>query len=436
MNVIFKPSFRGRFAPHFAPVFAPKILLGRRTVAPVPGAAQPHMGMVMRMKHQVRQGTYILGSIGLGAGLMYLFDPDRGRRRRAMARDSVTRLVHQTGQGLDKGLRDLSNRVSGKVMEAVSILSPRRVDDTVLQERIRTALGRCVTHPHAVNVEVASGRVTLTGHILQEDVEPLLNCLQHIKGVQGVRNEMQVHETPGSVPDLQGKPHLPRERAAAPWRWTPAARLTAAAAGSFLSIYGMARRGVIGMGCGLLGTAVAVRALKRPPDHSFASRDVLECGVDLQKTITIDVPLERVFRMLANPENFPQFMSHVVEVKKADERLYRWKVSGPAGAVVHWETEVTELVENTLLAWKTRPGSEVEHAGVIRFDPTAYGGTRVHVRLSFRPPLGRFGMAVGELFRWYPKHMLDQDLARFKSLLEQGKTTAHHEKVRLQDIAG
>ena len=37
----------------------------------------------------MNRNLLLLGGIGLGAGLMYIFDPDRGRRRRATARDAA-----------------------------------------------------------------------------------------------------------------------------------------------------------------------------------------------------------------------------------------------------------------------------------------------------------------------------------------------------------
>jgi hypothetical protein len=35
------------------------------------------------------KGNQILIGLGLGAGLMYVLDPDRGKRRRAQSRDKV-----------------------------------------------------------------------------------------------------------------------------------------------------------------------------------------------------------------------------------------------------------------------------------------------------------------------------------------------------------
>jgi uncharacterized membrane protein/uncharacterized protein YwbE len=375
----------------------------------------------------------MLGGIGAGAGLMYLLDPDRGRRRRARARDEMTRTLHQAGLALDKGMRDLNNRVSGTVTEVLSSFQQGEFTDDVLQARIRSALGRTVSHPHAVEVAVKDGHVTLSGHILSKDFSRLISAVRRMKGVKGVTDTLSVHAEPGNVPDLQGRPQPVREGAIQP-RLTPALRLGMAAGGSFLAVYGAARRGLLGLGFGAAGLTLVARALKQPVHVGAWPEEIIQHGVHLQKTINIDAPLDRVFNMLANPESFPRFMSHVQSVSKVADNIYRWTLAGPAGATAHWDAEITRYVDKELLEWRTRPGSMVQHCGVVRFDPTPFGGTRVQLRFSYRPPLGTVGEVFGELFNVYPKHALDQDLARVKSLLEQGKTTAHHEHVRLEDV--
>jgi hypothetical protein len=42
----------------------------------------------------MKKGIALVGGFGLGAGLMYLFDPDRGARRRARVRQSLVAASH------------------------------------------------------------------------------------------------------------------------------------------------------------------------------------------------------------------------------------------------------------------------------------------------------------------------------------------------------
>src|SRR5437016_3177049 len=66
-----------------------------------------------------------VGLIGLGAGLMYLLDPDKGRRRRALARDKAKSLWRRSEQIAAKTSRDLGNRARGVASETRSLLHGR-----------------------------------------------------------------------------------------------------------------------------------------------------------------------------------------------------------------------------------------------------------------------------------------------------------------------
>lgn len=51
---------------------------------------------------------------------MYLLDPDRGNRRRALIRDKMVRLNRQTQETVGGKVRDMSNRAKGMLHEAKS----------------------------------------------------------------------------------------------------------------------------------------------------------------------------------------------------------------------------------------------------------------------------------------------------------------------------
>ena len=100
-----------------------------------------------------------LTGMSLGAGLMYLFDPLQGRRRRALLRDRVTRIVNSSEDFLDKASRDLNNRITGMTSELESLLSREVPTDRTLVERVRSKMGRYVSHPGAIEVTADQGRV-------------------------------------------------------------------------------------------------------------------------------------------------------------------------------------------------------------------------------------------------------------------------------------
>src|SRR6185369_16022277 len=135
-------------------------------------------------------------------------------------------------------------------------------------------------------------------------------------------------------------------------------------------------------------------------------------GIDITKTITIDASVDEVFSYWSHPENFPEFMSHVQEVRRVDAGIYHWKVGGPAGLLVEWDAAITELEFNKLLAWKSVPGSIIDQRGITRFTLNPDGSTRNDIKMSYKPPAGVLGHEIASLFGVDPKHEMDDDLMR------------------------
>lgn len=68
----------------------------------------------------MREVIALLGGLGVGALLMYLLDPDRGNRRRALIRDKMVKLNRQTQEAVGGKVKDMSNRAKGMLHEAKS----------------------------------------------------------------------------------------------------------------------------------------------------------------------------------------------------------------------------------------------------------------------------------------------------------------------------
>lgn len=376
----------------------------------------------------------LLSLAGLGAVAMYLFDPQRGRRRRAGLRDSVAHTGHVVDDAAGVVRRDAWNRARGLVAELRARLSPRSPDDRTLAERIRARLGFLVSHPGAIDVQVRDGVVTLTGPVLADEVDGLLPRVASMRGVRGLDNRLTVHQEPAHVPGLQGQLARPRGGGGFPLAqpyWSPTARVVAGAGGGALALVGMRRGGLTGGALGLGGLALLLRGLTNRELARLVGAG--RGAVTVQKTITVDAPIEEVFAFWDHYENFPRFMAHVREVRPAVAGRSHWVVSGPAGVPISWDTEVDTYARNERLGWRTIPGSVVNHAGLVRFEP-ANGGTRIHIRMSYAPPAGTLGHSVAALLGHDPKRAMDEDLVRFKSLIEEGKTTARGESVRRDEL--
>ena len=365
----------------------------------------------------MNKNLLFLGGIGLGAGLMYMFDPDKGRRRRATARGAAHHMVNAFDDAVGKTSRDLSNRAQGLAAELNSIFRCEEADDDVIAARVRSKLGRAVSHPHAVQVAVNQGRVTLSGQILASEVDQFINRVWSVRGVTGVENRLEAHERAGGVSSLQGgTPHHGETPELMQSNWSPGIRFLAGIGGGALTLYGARRKDIFSAAVGL---GLVTRSLT-----NMGMEDLIGLnggrGIAVQKTITINAPVGKVFELWSRHENFPRFMSRVREVKDLGDGRYHWTVAGPAGIPVEWEAVITKLEPNRLIAWQSAPGSMIEQQGIVRFRSDGDDKTEVDVRLSYYPPAGAVGHAIASLFGADPKSEMDDDLMRMKSFVETG----------------
>src|SRR5438445_6125205 len=65
----------------------------------------------------MNKGVALIGGVGLGAALMYIFDPDRGGRRRALIRDKFEAAGNKASGYAEKRWRDRRNRAPGVLPE-------------------------------------------------------------------------------------------------------------------------------------------------------------------------------------------------------------------------------------------------------------------------------------------------------------------------------
>lgn len=369
-----------------------------------------------------REVTLLVSGIGLGAALMYVLNPNRGRRRRALLRDQLVSAAHRTPDAIGTTARDLTNRARGLAAQAGSMFSREEVSDEVLVARVRSKLGRVVSHPSSIEVTANQGRVTLSGPVLAHEVDDLLSCVSGVAGVADVENRLEVHEQAGGVPGLQGGRPRPGDRfELMQENWSPAARLLTGAAGGALAAYGLSRRDPLSLTLGAVGVGLLARGVTNLEMKRLVGAGAGRRAVEIQKTINLAAPVEQVYKFWSNVENFPQFMRNVREVRDHGNGMSHWVVAGPVGVPVEWDAVITRRVPNEVLAWKSVEGASVENSGFVRFESNADGTTRVQVHLSYNPPAGAIGHAVAALFGSDPKREMDEDLMRMKTLIETGQ---------------
>jgi hypothetical protein len=310
------------------------------------------------MKTQRSSITPLLIGAGLGATVMCLLDPNLGRRRRALLQDKSRHLANVARDGVGKATRDAGNRLSGARHRAAALLHPREeVSDEVLADRVRSTLGRVVSQPRAIDVEVHDGVARLSGTIARDEARRLVRRAGRIRGVQGVENAL--------APRDQNLPETGERESRARWReimtshpvghepgersWNPSTRAAGALAGAAAISWGARSRTPIAMAAAATGAALLARGLvNRPLGTILGVRNGRE-GVRVRKTLWVDAPVDQVFRLWSRPELFPRFLSHLDRVEPTGDRRYRWVASGPGGVKVDWESELTEVEPNRRL---------------------------------------------------------------------------------------
>lgn len=140
-------------------------------------------------------------------------------------------------------------------------------------------------------------------------------------------------------------------------------------------------------------------------------------GVKVEQMIVVNRPASEVYKAWRNFANLPNFMSHLESVQEIDARRSFWKARGLAGKQVSWEAEIINEKPDEMIAWRSLEGADVDNAGTVRFRPVV-GGTEVRVSLEYDPAGGRLGAAVARLFNRDPSREIEEDLVRFKGILE------------------
>lgn len=310
-----------------------------------------------------------LGSAAVGALVMYMLDPDRGAPRRAQSGEKLRELGKQTGDAFERVVRSIG--------EGPSYDSTRHTASDLAQRAVDTGHHMADRAAEALHSAETSLRGSM--HRASDAIEPLLDA------------------TRGP--------------------WSASTRSAAVLGGGALGLYALASRSPMALLAGLAGLTLLTRgASNRPLTQLVGGRHRV---VDVRRTIHIDASPEKVYELWNNYQNFPHFMSSVVEVRDLGNRRSHWVVRGPAGTEFQFDSVLTEQSRPRRLAWRSEPGAEIEQSGSVEFQPSR-GGTRVTVRMSYVPPAGAIGHGLAAMIGSDPEHRMEQDLARMKAVIERG----------------
>jgi osmotically-inducible protein OsmY len=134
--------------------------------------------------------------VGLGALLAYFFDPDNGRRRRAMARDRMRAKFRRLEERADQASAT-AEAVKQKATHLKEEEKPQP-DDVTLARKVETEIFRDADVPKGqINVNAENGKIVLRGEV--EKPAMIKDLEKRAKKVQGVAEVENLLHTPGSA---------------------------------------------------------------------------------------------------------------------------------------------------------------------------------------------------------------------------------------------
>jgi BON domain-containing protein len=136
----------------------------------------------------------------LGAAAAYLFDPVRGKSRRAIGADWTRARLRRALRVINTFGRYSSNTVGALPQRTVRLTSPRRPaeDDLTLRDRVESDVFRDPDLPKGkINFDVENGIVTIRGAVDNAfQIATIEKAVFKVPGVVGVENMLHVAGTP------------------------------------------------------------------------------------------------------------------------------------------------------------------------------------------------------------------------------------------------
>jgi uncharacterized membrane protein len=140
----------------------------------------------------------------------------------------------------------------------------------------------------------------------------------------------------------------------------------------------------------------------------------------VSKYVVVARPRHEVYAFWRAFENLPRFMHQLESVTNIDgSRMAHWVAKPAGGQAVEWDAELVEDRPNERLAWRTVGASDdIRHASAVTFLPHGSQATEVEVAVTYNAPGGIVSKAIARLFGHEPGHQIQEDLERFKRVLE------------------
>jgi uncharacterized membrane protein len=300
---------------------------------------------------------------------------------------------------------------------------------TPIERAVREKLDGLTPHATALHVSGESGGcVILTGDVLTDERALIVREAATVEGVDSIVDLLDEHRDHDGIaalaqhgPQLPTVPRMRSVRTVLARSVHPALRIVAAGAGLGAMAGGLRTRGTAGVSLGILGGVLFAAGLGGSSGAgAVADFTRLRRVVELDAAVVVQAPAEDVFATFRALHHVPRFLRHVRAVERRSANRYCWSMDGASGSPVSWDVEITSLLINRRISWKSVRGARVRMTGDARFQRLAPDTTRVLVQLTYALPFGRDGRAIRALFGDDPDVQLAEDLQRFEEIVEAG----------------
>lgn len=197
--------------------------------------------------------------------------------------------------------------------------------------------------------------------------------------------------------------------------------------GGALALFGLSRRSLLGLALAAGGGYVVYRSLTgHAPVREGLGMVISQHArpVAVEAAITINKPIGEVYAFWRDPENLPQVIEALEEVKVTGEGRSHWTSAPILGTQMSWDADVVEDRENEHIIWRSAPGAELSNRVEVRLkEVPGDRGVETRLRVELSPPGGAVGAAVARLLKRLTVEQVKQDLRHAKQLLETGEIT-------------
>jgi uncharacterized membrane protein len=137
----------------------------------------------------------------------------------------------------------------------------------------------------------------------------------------------------------------------------------------------------------------------------------------VERSITINAPVEKVFAYIADPRNLPDWLASMMEVRDVTGsgvgQHYRWTYK-MAGVPLQGESTVTEQVHNERRVMQSKGG--VTSTWIFNFEPDN-GGTKMKLDIEYTIPVPVLGKLAEKLVLKRNEREADLAMANIKETM-------------------